>query len=88
MIICPVNGEMNIDKPVTPRKSMYHCLLIIFILKLVDRMTKANSLIGVKENPIAKLVVKGTLKSEITNEKTTNLMSMQVKKVPPKKKAC
>ena len=79
---------MNIDRPVTPRKSMYHCLLIIFILKLVDRMTKANSLIGVKENPIAKLVVKGTLKSEITNEKTTNLMSMQVKKVPPKKKAC
>jgi hypothetical protein len=82
-----MNGDRNIDKPVTPRRSMYQCRLIDFVLKYVDRITNANSLMGVKDSPIATLVTKGTLNRRMTREKATNLSTMHAKNVPPRKSA-
>ena len=83
-----MNGERNIDKPVTPSRSMYQWRLIDFVLKYVDRMTNANSLMGVKDSPMAMLVTKGTLKRMMTKEKATNFNTMHAKNVPPRNNAC
>merc|ERR1711937_636727 len=87
-MICTMNGERNIDKPVTPSRSMYQWRLIDFVLKYVDRMTNANSLMGVKDSPMAMLVTKGTLKRMMTKEKATNFNTMHAKNVPPRNNAC